>query len=397
MKSIFASLIVTSLAVSATGKTLFRRSNLHPFRPGQGRRRLDAKWPHWRKEKAVRLILFAISIAAISIQVSARAQSESATVDLVLPTDNDAIFRGGGPDFYQSIERDYHGEKSTPWEGGQYGFVRDPVETSAGIVYTRFHEGIDIRPVHRDEHGEPLDEVRAIAGGKVVHTSLVAGYSNYGKYIVIEHKWGGSPYYSLYGHLSKIDVRTGDAVQRGQHIAVMGYTGTGINRERAHLHLELNLMLSRKFQEWYDHFHVSDPNRHGLYNGINLAGLNIARLYLELREKPALTIPQFVREEEVAYKIELPKSRHFELPELYPWMMNGSRDARSWIVSFARTGLPLTIEPSNDKVKEPECVYVKPSGLNASYLTNGVATGPTSHAHLTEHGQQLSQLLIFPD
>jgi hypothetical protein len=32
-------------------------------------------------------------------------------VDLALPTDNDAIFRGGGPDFYQYVERDYHGEK----------------------------------------------------------------------------------------------------------------------------------------------------------------------------------------------------------------------------------------------------------------------------------------------
>src|SRR3984893_2499032 len=139
--------------------------------------------------------LFATLAAVCSFQVSAIAQNETATLDLVLPTDNDAIFRGGEADFYQYIERDYHGEKTTPWEGGQYGFVRDPVETSGGIVYTRFHEGIDIRPMHRDERGEPLDEVRAIADGKVVYTNLVPGYSNYGKYIVIEHEWGGSPYY----------------------------------------------------------------------------------------------------------------------------------------------------------------------------------------------------------
>src|SRR5947209_12776779 len=125
----------------------------------------------WRKEKAMRRFLFALAIAAITIQTSARGQNESAALDLALPTDNDAIFSGGGPDFYQYIERDYRGEKSTPWEGGQYGFVRDPVETSAGIVYTRFHEGIDIRCLHRDERGEPTDEVRAIADGKVVYTS----------------------------------------------------------------------------------------------------------------------------------------------------------------------------------------------------------------------------------
>jgi murein DD-endopeptidase MepM/ murein hydrolase activator NlpD len=344
--------------------------------------------------------LLTISIALISIQGSAFAQNESATLDLGLPTDNDAIFHGGGAAFYQYVERDYHGAKSTPWEGGQYGFVRDPVETGAGIVYTRFHEGIDIKPVHRDERGEPLDEVRAIANGKVVYTNLVPGHSNYGKYVVIEHRWAGSPYYSLYGHLSKIDVHAGDAVQRGQHLAVMGYTGVGITRERAHVHLELNLMLSRNFQEWYNAFvDPSDPNFHGIYNGLNLTGLNIARLYLELREKPSLTIPQFLAEEETFYKVALPGSRHFELPKLYPWMLNGSgaNEPPSWIVSFTRSGLPLKIEPGDGKVREPELVYVKPSLGNAAYLIDGIAAGPASHAHLTEHGKQIAHLLIHPD
>jgi len=341
---------------------------------------------------------FLTLIAFFTFNQVAAAQSETATLDLALPTDNDAIFHGGGPDFYQYIERDYHGEKSTPWEGGQYGFVRDPVETKSGVVYTRFHEGIDIRCLHRDERGEPLDEVRAIADGKVVYTNLIPSYSNYGEYIVIEHRWGGSPYFSLYGHLSKIDIHMGDAVRRGQHIAVMGYTGVGINRERAHLHLELNLMLNHNFREWYDSFlHKNDPNHHGIYNGINLAGLNIARLYLKLRENPSLTIPQFLSDEEIFYKVALPKSHHFELPELYPWMVSGTAEARSWTVSFTRSGFPLRIEPSERKVKRPEIVYVKPSSLNASYLTDGVATGPTNRAHLTEHGQQLMQLLIFPE
>ncbi len=320
-------------------------------------------------------------------------------IELGLPTDNDAIFRGGGAAFYQYIERDYHGEKTFPWEGGQYGFVRDPEQTAQGIVYTRFHEGIDIRPMYRDENGEPRDEVRAIADGKVVYTSLVASYSNYGKYIVIEHDWDGSPYYSLYGHLSKIDTHMGESVQRGQHIAVMGYTGVGINRERAHVHLELNLILNHKFEGWYAATHSNDPNHHGIYNGINLAGLDIAKLYLQLHENSALTIPQFISHEEVFYKVAFPHSRHFELPKLYPWMAGGNADAdpRSWEVSFARSGLPLRIEPSDRKIKEPEVVFVKPSSLNASYLTNGVATGPPSHAHLTEFGTQMMHLLIWPD
>src|ERR1041385_6094450 len=155
-------------------------------------------------------LLFAAFVLACYLSASMSVQTaQNHGLDLALPTDNDALFSGDGPSFYQYIERDYKGVKSTPWEGGQYGFVRDPKETSAGIVYTRFHEGIDIRSLHRDARGEPLDEVRAIAEGKVVHTNRVPGYSNYGKYIVIEHRWDGSSYYSLYGHLNAIAVRPG--------------------------------------------------------------------------------------------------------------------------------------------------------------------------------------------
>src|SRR4029077_14539776 len=141
------------------------------------------------------------------------AASQAEPLNLVLPTDNDAIFRGDGAEFYQYIERDYKGEKSTPWEGGRYGFVRNPVETSEGIVYTRFHEGIDIRPLQPDATGALLDSVRAIAAGVVVHTSRVPGFSNYGRYIVVEHRFDGCKYYSLYGHLSSIAVHDGQRVQ----------------------------------------------------------------------------------------------------------------------------------------------------------------------------------------
>src|SRR5213592_3199046 len=329
---------------------------------------------------------------------SMMAQTERSVLDLVLPTDNDALFSGGGRAFYQYIERDFKGVKSTPWEGGQYGFVRDPVETSAGMSYTRFHEGIDIRPLHRDPHGEPLDEVRVIGDGKVVHTNLVPGYSNYGKYIVIEHRWDGSSYYSLYGHLSSIHVHPGDSVKRGQSIAIMGYTGVGINRERAHLHLELDLMFSHQFEAWHDAFFRNDPNHNGIYNGLNLAGLDIARLYLALHQNPSLTIPEFLSGEETFYKVTLPKSPHFELPKLYSWMLAGNRNQQaSWEVSFARSGVPLKVEPSDKHVTQPELRYIKKSSINYSSLTRDIVSGHGETAQLTGYGMQLMRLLIFPD
>src|SRR2546425_8743468 len=242
----------------------------------------------------MRLFVVPIVIAVFwSISTPSQAAQNQA-LDLVLPTDNDALFSGDGAAFYEYVERDHKGVKSKPWEGGQYGFVRDPTDTAGGVVFTRFHEGIDIRPLQRDSRGDPLDEVRPIADGKVVHVNAVPGYSNYGKYVVIEHRWDGSNYYSLYGHLSSISVQPGNTVTRGQRIAVMGYTGTGLNQERAHLHLELDLMLSRQFEAWYDASFKNDPNHNGIYNGMNLAGLDVARLYLALRKNPALTIPEFL-------------------------------------------------------------------------------------------------------
>src|SRR5215813_10953635 len=341
-------------------------------------------------------LLFALVVFLSAPMTLHTAQNQ--VLDLVLPTDNDALFLGDGPAFYQYVDRNYDGVQSTPWEGGQYGFVRDPKGTAGGVVYTRFHEGIDIRSVHRDANGEPLDEVRSIADGEVVHVNLVPGYSNYGKYIVIEHRWAGSDYYSLYGHLSSIAVQPGETVRRGQRIAVMGYTGTGINRERAHLHLELDLMFSRQFEAWYNTFFRNDPNRHGIYNGMNLAGIDVARLYLALQKNPALTIPEFLAAEETFYKVTLPKARHFDLPTLYPWMLEaGKRSGSSWEVSFASSGVPLRMEPTDKRVTQPEVTYVRNKSAECSFLTRDVVSGRGANAHLSGYGGQLMRLLIWPN
>jgi hypothetical protein len=193
-------------------------------------------------------------------------------------------------------------------------------------------------------------------------------------------------------------VQPGERVKRGEPIAVMGYTGTGINRERAHVHLEICLMFSREFEAWYNTFFRNDPNRHDLYNGMNLAGLDVARLYLALRKNPALTIPEFLAGEETFYKVALPKARHFDLPALYPWMLaSGKRGGSSWEVSFARSGVPLRIEPGDKRVTQPELSYVKNNSAECSYLTRDVVSGRGANAHLSGYGAQLMRLLIWPN
>ena len=69
----------------------------------------------------------------------------------------------------------------------------------------------------------------------------------------------------------------------------------------------------------------------------------------------------------------------------------------SWEVSFARSGLPLKIEPSSQRVTQPELSYVKKSSIDYSYLTQDKIAGRGEKAHLTEGARQLMRLLIYPD
>ena len=329
----------------------------------------------------------------------ASAFAQSASLHLTLPTDNSALLRGDDADFYQVIERNLHGVVSYPWLGGQYGFVRNPVETGGGTVYSRFHEGMDIRPVRRDARGEPLDEVRAIASGTVAYVNRTAGASNYGRYVVVEHRWDGCPYYSFYAHLNTIAVEAGQAVKQGQTLAIMGHTGTGINRARAHVHVELNLMLNDHFEEWHATFFKGEPNRNGIYNGLNLAGLDIPRLFLALRGNPSLTLPAFLAKEEVFYKVTVPNSPNFQLPRRYPWMIEGAPNEKpaAWEISFARSGLPLRLVPSRKSVREAQLSYVKAGRADYHILTRGIVAGRGSGAHLSDSGKTSMRLLTFPD
>ena len=341
-------------------------------------------------------IAFLASLIALLLLAAPAAEAQ--TPRLILPTANDALFRGDGEAFYQFVRRDFKGEISFPWEGGQYGFVRDPVETADGLLYTHFHEGIDIRPLRRDAVGEPLDDIVAIAPGRVVHCSDTPGHSNYGRYIVIEHRWGGSPYYSLYAHLSQIGIAVGTDVSAGQRIARMGHTGAGINRERSHLHFEINVMLTKKFEEWYIAGAPTEPNYHGNFNGLNLAGFNCAKFYLAQRRNPSLSVPEFFANEEVFFRVRTPAlDQPPDLARMYPWMAGGSvPSARpaSWEISFTRTGLPLRITPSNLPTSAPALSYVKPANVPYWMLTRRLVYGSGAQATLSPYGRRLVELIM---
>lgn len=103
--------------------------------------------------------------------------------------------------------------------GDRFGMRKHPI-----LKIRRMHSGIDILV----NTGTP---VYAPGAGKVVFTGRRGGY---GKVVEIDHGFG---YKTIYAHLSKIFVKRGQKVTRGDKIALSGNTGklsTG-----PHLHYEV--------------------------------------------------------------------------------------------------------------------------------------------------------------
>lgn len=87
-----------------------------------------------------------------------------------------------------------------------------------------YHTGVDI-------DGDYSSPLYAAAAGKVVYASYDS--SGYGLHVIIDH---GNGYRTLYGHASKIFVKSGQYVTQGQTIAMMGSTGRSTG---THLHFEI--------------------------------------------------------------------------------------------------------------------------------------------------------------
>jgi len=102
--------------------------------------------------------------------------------------------------------------------------LRGRVTSPFGPSKTRsHHSGIDIS-------GDERDPIRAAASGRVIK---VADNAAYGLMLAVDH---GGGYATWYGHTSALLVGKGDAVRRGQPIALVGDTG---NAHGTHLHFEI--------------------------------------------------------------------------------------------------------------------------------------------------------------
>lgn len=118
-------------------------------------------------------------------------------------------------------------------EGLERVFLASPMEVS------RVTSGFAMRmhPIHHTwrahkgvDYGAPTGApVRTIGEGRVEYAGSMGGYGNV---VQIGHGKGDT---TLYAHLSRIDVRVGQVVERGQRIGAVGSTGWATG---PHLHFE---------------------------------------------------------------------------------------------------------------------------------------------------------------
>ena len=94
------------------------------------------------------------------------------------------------------------------------------------LPYQPLHTGIDIA-------GKIGDPVTTFMKGKVIYTGELSW--GYGKHIIIDH---GNNITSLYGHLSKINVKKDDEVKPGDIIGLEGSTGWSTG---PHVHFEIRI------------------------------------------------------------------------------------------------------------------------------------------------------------
>ena len=101
-----------------------------------------------------------------------------------------------------------------------FGYRSDPLTHGRGV-----HQGVDIAAA-------PGQPVRASADGVIVQAGEIGGL---GQAVVIAHGFG---VITRYGHMSRIDVRPGQRVKRGDLVGRVGNTGRSTGY---HLHYEVRV------------------------------------------------------------------------------------------------------------------------------------------------------------
>jgi murein DD-endopeptidase MepM/ murein hydrolase activator NlpD len=255
------------------------------------------------------------------------------------PTPNQAFVNGLG----------YHAflQKTGPdkdFSSGAFGCVRNNGH--------KFHEGIDLSPIKSSWSGKAEDHVYAAMDGIIKYVNLNASSSAYGKYIVIEHEKFTPTLYTLYGHLDSVSfgLKSGSTVKVAQQIGLMGNTASyKIPLNRSHLHFELGIRLSDRFDSWYSRQMFKTKNNHGNFNGYNLAGIDPLLFYSSFQKVGFHHPAEYLESLPVILKILVPSQIIPDLLRRNPSLSSTySKNVHfnGWECWIGPYGIPLKFEAS---------------------------------------------------
>ncbi len=235
-------------------------------------------------------------------------------------------------------------------ESAYYGSVRT-VNVGKHLLPS-FHEGIDIAAIRRDKKGMPEDEIYAIADGKIVYLNKIAGNSNYGKYVIIAHPTQDGEVFSLYAHLASIDerLRAGLQVSAGDRLGIMGNSAsTGIQKQNAHLHLEIGLMLNSSFAQWYSKKKLKPY--HGNYHGWNFIGIDPLLVYETYSTNSQFNFFDLIKSLPVAFEITIKTSVLPDFFKRYPtlWQNQSAFNKEAIVILSSEAGLPISGRNARDE------------------------------------------------
>ena len=215
-----------------------------------------------------------------------------------------------------------------------------------------FHEGVDIAPVRRDRSGRALDDVFAVADGRVAHVSPHPGNSNYGIYVVLFHSDEVGEIYTLYAHLASVadGLRVGRDVSAGAVLGRMGRTPARIVPVvRSHLHFEIGLIAHADFGAWLEARKI--PSVHGIGHGWNLLGIDPMAVWTDQRRQgERFTLRTHLATLPIAFEWVVKSSRLPDFFRRYPALWEGSSAfaGPALVLAFSEGGVPLSGRPATE-------------------------------------------------
>ena len=252
---------------------------------------------------------------------------------IIWPTPNRAFLEG------KPMEAYIQPTASGKIESGLFGCFRNGGH--------RFHAGVDLKPLQKNKKGEPLDPIVAILSGRIAYYNSVGGDSSYGRYIIIEHPQEDIILCSLYAHLSSIEphMRLRQAVRPGERIGIMGRSATKpIPKTRAHLHFGIGLRLSNHFEHWYRQQKFGSPNKHGLWNGMNMVFLDPLDYYRARHSSTFKSTSTYIQNLPTALTIHIKTTQIPDFIQRYPRLILGKtlpiKPIIGWQIAFSAGGLP---------------------------------------------------------